>query len=340
MFRNRLHVSLVAIPEAMVSTLSGLYDVLSSLGMVASFTEALPDEPPFDVEIVGRTRAPITLASGLPLTPQRGIDEIARTDIVIVPSVLVPDGEWRSGRHPDLVDWLKTMHGQGALMCSACSGVLLLAETGLLDDQEATIHWVYAPTFKKAFPRVRLHPERVLVATGEREQFVMSGASTSWHDLVLYLIARQLGPAAAQGVAKFFALQWHQDGLAPYVVFDPPTDHGDAVVQDAQAWLGTHFSVAHPVEEMVRRAGLPERSFKRRFKNATGHAPIAYVQRLRVEDARRRLERTAAPIDEIGWRVGYEDPAFFRRLFKRTTGISPGAYRRKFQVPRYGGVEL
>ena len=134
-------------------------------------------------------------------------------------------------------------------------------------------------------------------------------------------------------MARYFALQWHHDGLAPYIVFQGRRDHGDAAIADAQAWLATHFSVANPVEEMVRRSDLAERTFKRRFTEATGFAPIDYVQRLRIEDAKRRLERTDEPVDEISWRVGYEDAASFRRLFKRVTGMTPGAYRRRFQVP-------
>jgi transcriptional regulator GlxA family with amidase domain len=225
------------------------------------------------------------------------------------------------------------MHGRGAQLCSTCSGVLLLAETGLLDGKDATIHWIYAPTFRRNFPNVRLRLDKPLVATGERHGFIMSGASTSWHDLALYVIAQHMGPTIAQSVVKFFAFQGHADGLSPYVVFEPATDHGDAKIRSIQEWLGSHFSVANPIEQAVRQSGIPERSFKRRFKNATGLAPIDYVQRLRVEEAKRRLERTGAPVDEIGWNVGYEDPAFFRRLFKRTTGITAGAYRRKFQIP-------
>src|SRR5690606_30182277 len=143
------------------------------------------------------------------------------------------------------------------------------------------------------------------------------------------------GATVAQDVARFFALQWHQDGLAPYIVFEGRKGHGDLAIQTAQEWLATHFSVANPVEEMIRRSGLAERTFKRRFTNATGLSPIFYVQRLRIEDAKRRLERTEASVDEISWQVGYEEPAFFRRLFKRVTGLSPGAYRRRFKIPDY-----
>jgi transcriptional regulator GlxA family with amidase domain len=328
-----LHVSLVAIPDAVVSTLSGVFDVMNAFSVLPP-----PDvviTRPFEVQIVGIEAGPLTLASRVPVTVQRSIATIEATDIVIVPSILLgPDG-WRKGRYPELVEWVSRMHADGALICSACSGIFLLAETGLFDGTDATVHFGYAGTFAAAFPQVHIHPERVLVVSGRREELISSGASMTWHDLVLYLIARHMGAAAAQSIARFFALQWHQDGLAPYIVFEGRRDHGDTAIQAAQDWVATHFSVANPLEEMIRRTGLAERTFKRRFTAAAGVSPIAYVQRLRIEDAKRRLERTEASVDEISWHVGYEEPAFFRRLFKRVTGLAPGAYRRRFQIPDY-----
>jgi transcriptional regulator GlxA family with amidase domain len=227
------------------------------------------------------------------------------------------------------------MHERGAVLCSACSGIFLLAETGLFDGKDATVHFGYARTFAATYPAVSIHPERVLVISGSHEELVSSGASTTWHDMVLYLTARYAGATTAQEVARLFALQWHQDGLTPYIIFEGKSDHDDAEILSAQQWLSGHFSVANPVEEMVKRSRLAERTFKRRFANATGLTPIAYVQRLRIEDAKRRLERTEASVDEISWRVGYEDAAFFRRLFKRTTGLAPGAYRKRFRIPEF-----
>jgi transcriptional regulator GlxA family with amidase domain len=330
-----LQVSLIAIPEGSISTLHGLYDVLNAFEMLAGLDEAIPAAPPFRVEIVGAAAGPVRLASGLAAQAHRGVADAGETDIVIVPSVVLRPGGWQPGRYPALVEWLARAHRRGALLCSACSGVFLLAETGLFDGRDATIHWIYASAFSTVFPRVRLFPERTLVAAGERGELVSSGASMSWHDLVLYLIARHVGPTAAQTVARFFALQWHRDGLGPYVVFEGRRDHGDAAVLAAQDWFAKHFSVASPVEEAVRRSGIAERTFKRRFTQATRLAPLPYVQQLRVADAKRRLERTREPVDEIGWRVGYEDPAFFRRLFKRITGVSPALYRRQFQIPPF-----
>jgi transcriptional regulator GlxA family with amidase domain len=336
---NPRHVSLVALPDSVVSTLSGIFDVMNAFALMGVSNARAGARVPFQIEIVGEAAGPLTLASGIPIQVQRAAADIETTDIVIVPSVLLRPEGWETRRYPRLVDWLRTMHDRGAVLCSACSGIFLLAETGLFDGKDATVHFAYAAAFAISHPAVRIHPDRVLVISGVREELVSSGASTTWHDLVLYLIARYAGSTAAQEVARLFALQWHHDGLTPYIVFEGKRDHGDAEIQGAQHWLGNHFSVANPVEEMIKRSRLAERTFKRRFTTATGLTPIAYVQRLRIEDAKRRLERTDATIDEISWQVGYEDPAFFRRLFKRTTGLAPGAYRKRFRIPDFAHPE-
>ena len=332
-----IHVSLVATPDAQVMPLSGIFETLNAFDLLSNFETGLPPRP-FEVEIVAPDDAPMTGASGLSIGGHRPCAEVARTDIAIVPLMMVDGNDWETGRYPGLVDWLRRMNEQGAVLCSACTGVLLLAETGLLDGHEATIHWAFAPTFRRNFPNVRLRTQEVLTTAGERRQFIMTGGVTSWHDLVLYLIARHVGPSAAQGMARLLMLEWHGDGQAPYVSFSPVTDHGDALIAELQTWLEAHYMVANPVEELVRRAALPRRSLERRFAQATGLSPIDYVQAVRIEEARRRLERTTVPVEQIGAKVGYDNTAFFRRLFKRSTRLTPGAYRRKFRMPDIGGA--
>ncbi len=330
---NSRHISLVALPDGVVSTLAGIFDVMNSVALMG--IKSTPASVAFKVEIVGEATGLLELASGVPIQVQRAIDSVMATDIVIVPSVLLHTDSWQKNRYPILIKWLRAMHERGAIICSACSGIFLLAETGLFDDKEATVHFNYAAVFAATFPAVKIHPERVLVISGQHEELICSGASMSWHDLVLYLIARFSGATVAQEVARIFALQWHQDGLTPYIIFEGKLDHGDAEINSAQQWLSANFSVANAVDEMIKQSKLAERTFKRRFVTATGITPIAYVQRLRIEDAKRRLERTNATIDDISWRVGYEDPAFFRRLFKRTTGMAPSAYRKRFCIPEF-----
>jgi transcriptional regulator GlxA family with amidase domain len=162
---------------------------------------------------------------------------------------------------------------------------------------------------------------------------VMSSAGSAWQDLLLYLLNRYAGPEATQALARHLMLPRHVERRTPCIAFVPPKNHEDGLVLQMQDWIEENLTVASPVEAMARQAGLAERTLNRRFKEATGYTPIEYVQELRVERARRLLERTDLPIEEIGWTIGYEDAAFFRRLFKRITDMSPGRYRRRFRVP-------
>ena len=330
-----IRVSIVATPDAMVSPVSGLFETLKGAGpMVASGERDRGAGDPFEVEVVGERGGTIEGPSGLTIGAVRGAAEVDRTDIVIVPSMaLGEEVQWVPGRYPALVAWIRTMHERGATICSACSGGMLTAETGLLDGHEATIHWVTEDYFRERHPEVVLRLDETLVIAGEGGRLITSGAATAWHDLALYLVARHVGPATAQAMARFYLIEWHRDGQAAFQVFAPGTDHGDAVVLAAQRWIAQNYAVASPVTEMVRRSGLTTRTFKRRFRAATGETTISYVQRIRLERAKRALETGNTPIEQISWDVGYEDAASFRRLFKRIVGVTPGDYRRRFQLP-------
>lgn len=325
-----MHVSILGLPEASHSTVAGLADVFSAFRLLRGMNDSIPDNSPFEVCIVGCETA---RTAAMPFRIEKTIGEISHTNIVIVPALLVSTIEWLPDNYSETLDWMKAMHAGGAMLCSACSGALLLAQTGVLKGGEATTHWAYADLFRKHFPEVRLRLEHLLVRTGQRGEIAMSGASGSWHDLALYLIANHVSLAAAQTIAKFLLLEWHVDGQTPFMTFTPHREHADAIVRQAQEWLDTNLSEPNPVERVVHYSGLPGRTFKRRFMRAVGYTPIRYVQQLRIEAAKRRLERTVIPVDRVASLVGYEDPAFFRRLFKRVTGISPAAYRRKLQLP-------
>lgn len=321
-------VSLVAVPESFLSCLLGLYDTFE----VAS-TRIAPGQIAFDVEIVAQSERVESLTSRFPIVPHRTIAQIERTDLVIVPAAVMDTVPWEIGRHPDVLAWLRRMYGSGAVVSSACSGALLLAEAGLLDGHEATTHWNEAGRFQTHFPDVRLDLARELVVAGDDQRLVTAGASAAWHDLALYLISRYSGPEAAQAVAKYFMLQWHTDGQTPYLTFEAETEHGDAAILRAQAWIDQHLSAPGLLAALPDVAGLPERTFTRRFRQATAHAPGAYLQHKRVDEAKALLERTNMPVEEVCWAVGYDDPASFRRLFKRITSVTPGAYRRMFTRP-------
>jgi len=336
----RKRISILAIPDAMVSPVTGLFETLKSAGPFAT-SEDRPDgdRDPFEVEIVGQAAGQIEGASGLTITAHRALEDVAATDVVIVPSMeMHGQGDWVPGRYPRIVSWIREMHAGGAAVGSACTGAMLTAETGLLDGQEATVHWLSEAPFRRRHPEVVVRIDEALVVSGDGGRLITSGTSTAWHDLALYLVARYVGPTTAQAIARFQLLQWHRDGQRAFGVFQAPTDHGDAAILAAQRWIDANHAVAAPVEEMADRSGLAVRTFKRRFKLATGTTPIGYVQRVRVERAKRLLETSRRPIEEISWAVGYEDPASFRRLFKRLTDLTPGEYRRRFRVPELPNV--
>jgi transcriptional regulator GlxA family with amidase domain len=322
-----IQVSLVLIPEVTASTTISLYDVFNLTHVVAEGSVR------FQIRLVGESSGPVMTMSGITLHAETSYAQVPRTDIVILPSVMLPNEQWPAERHVQLAQWLRQQYQQGAILCSACTGVFPLLQTGLFDQATVTCHWAYANNLRRAYPAAKLCIDKTLIVTGPDNRLVMSGASGSWHDLALYLIERFSGPVTASAVAKFFLLNRHPEGQAAYATFQEDTGHGDAAIARVQAWLSEHWRDGVPVEQLARQADMTERSFKRRFKSATGHTPVDYVQHLRIERAKQHLENSMYPVDEIAAKVGYEEPAFFRKLFKRITGLTPRAYRRKFQIP-------
>jgi transcriptional regulator GlxA family with amidase domain len=248
---------------------------------------------------------------------------------VVVGDIALGPGFDPCGRWPEETRWLRERHAAGATVCSICTGAVVLAEAGLLDGEIATTHWSAVPLVARHYPRVRLEPGRIL-APARGERVITSGGASSWEDLALFLIARVAGGPEAVRIAKIFLFGDRSEGQLLYAGARRPRRHDDAAVAGAQAWIGAHYATANPVAQMVARSGLPERSFKRRFRAATGYAPTEYVQTLRIEEAKQMLETGDLATDAVAFEVGYEDPAFFRRLFKRATGVTPARYRQRF----------
>ena len=208
---------------------------------------------------------------------------------------------------------------------------MLLAETGLLDGAEATTHWCAIPLFHTYYPAVKLRPERILAPSGPARRLITSGGSAAWEDLALYLIARYCGEVEAVRAAKIFLFGDRSEGQMLYAARARPRRHDDALVARCQDWIAEHYAVPNPVTRLVAYSGLLERTFTRRFTAATGYSPVEYVQTLRIEEAKQLLETTSEPTDVVAAQVGYEDPAFFRRLFKRRAGVTPARCRQRWQ---------
>jgi len=334
MFHAPVHVSIVVFPECDPSIVYGVFDTLWAAGRFRTNLDGkVPDRPLFTPRLVAAEARPMQLVTGVSIIPQDAIADVARTDVVFVPNVMVDSAADLRKLDRRAIAWIQKMHSGGAQLYAACGGTLVLAEAGLLDGGQATTHWSYAPLFRKQFPNVTLHAERLLVQSGPGHSVLCSGGASSWQDLALLLVAKHGGTEEAIRMSKFFLYQWHRDGQLPYASMIQNVDHGDAVILHCQQWLAQHYQRQDIIAELVRESGLPKRSFDRRFRAATGYSPLAYVQTLRIEEAKQLLETSTVAIEQIGRDVGYEDAASFRRLFRRVTAIAPGDYRRKFQPP-------
>ncbi|MCY1398280.1 HTH-type transcriptional regulator CdhR [compost metagenome] len=271
------------------------------------------------------------------MCPAAALAENPAADIVIVPEIWLGPDDSVAGRHPELMIWLRERFRAGASLYSACSGSILLAESGLLDGCEATSHWGYQELFRRHYPQVHFQAAPNLAFADPAGRVVTAGGSTSWHDLALHIIARHVGPAEALRIAKVYLLKWHAEEQLPFAALVRRSPHADARVRACEEWLAEHFDAHDALQQAVAHAGIPERSLKRRFKAATGASLIERLQDIRVERAKRLLEESEQAVEAISLAVGYEDASFFRRLFKRRTGVSPSQYRRMFQpVGRLG----
>jgi transcriptional regulator GlxA family with amidase domain len=327
-------VSLVVFPECDPSIIYGVYDTLWAAGWLWDSLRGTPsDRRLFEPRLVAAETGPLQLCTGVSILAQDTIADVSRTDIVFVPNVMVQTAEDIKSLDRRLLDWIRRMHAGGAQLYAACGGALVLAEAGLLEGGEATTHWSYAPLFRRLYPGVTLREERILVQGGPGHSVVCSGGASSWHDLALLLIAKHAGTEEAIRISKLFLYQWHRDGQLPYASMIANVDHGDGVIERSQAWLAQNYERADIVAELVRQSGLSKRTFDRRFRAATGYSPLAYIQALRIEEAKQILETGSAPVDAVAREVGYEDTASFRRLFRRFAGMTPGEYRRKLQLP-------
>ncbi len=326
-----LKVAIVGVPEVTASTLYGMFDLFSSPGRDFQFiTTGEPGPQAMQPMIVARTPDAFAAANGVPIKPHHDFSNCPQPDIVCIPDFFVNPGDSVAGQYAEEAKWLAEVHGRGAILASACSGAVLLGEAGLLANCEATIHWGYVKTLTNNYPGVRVKLQQSLVLSGEAQRIVMAGGGSSWQDLALYLIARHVGLAQAIEVAKVYMLQWHDLGQRPFASLMSFRQTDDAVINRCQAWMAENYGTSSPVAAMIEVSQLPERSFMRRFRHATGMTPLDYVQALRLEEAKQMLETGDHPVEAIANEVGYEDASFFGRLFRRKVGLTPAQYRLRF----------
>lgn len=324
-------VHVVAMPNSITSVLTGACDMLGAAGALwTDLVDGRSGTALFELSLVSCDTRPVQGANGVMLVPQLRFADHLPADIIFVPPLWLREDDDAYRNHGDLFAWLRRAHAAGTTITSACTGSLLLAAAGLLDGRDATTHWAFAATMRRNHPRVRVLERHTLVESSHGGgRVITAGAHASWHGLVLHLVRMHGGLEAAAQLARVFLLRTAESQHAQSSGVLRRL-HGDAAVSAAEDWLHENFAQDTALERVVAHARIGRRSFTRRFREATGMTPIAYLQAVRVEHAKTALLVPDRRVDEVANAVGYEDPGYFSRIFKRATGMTPAAYRRQF----------
>ncbi|AZZ90295.1 helix-turn-helix domain-containing protein [Hahella sp. KA22] len=339
-----MKIVLLALPHCAAASVHGILDIFTTANYcharLSGAAGKRPLEPYFNIKVVTQNDQPVIAYNGMAIAPNAAFEE-AEPDLIIVASAIeaitagaaLPE---HLAQFHEAYEWLRRHTERGAVVASACTGSFVLAEAGLLEGKTVTTHWRAAEHFRQRYPEIRLDIDRLLIDSGD---IICAGGATAYIDLSFHLIERFAGQGLATAVSKLHLFDSKRQQQTPYITFYGYKSHKDNAVKKAQEWMESHYAEHFSVDDVAALAGLGGRTFKRRFKEATGENPINYLQQLRVEAVKHQLETTLKSSNEIIWEVGYEDISSFRRLFKRATGCTMEQYRKRFSYvtpPRVG----
>jgi transcriptional regulator GlxA family with amidase domain len=314
----------ILVPESAV--LAAIIDPRYMFTAVNQFLESAGKPPLFTVQLVGLTPE-IKLQDGLfTIRVDKLVSEVNTTDLIFVPA-LSGDMQTALTLNKDFIPWINAHYNKGAEVASLCIGAFLLAATGLLNGKKCSTHWLFANEFRAMFPDVTLVDGNIIT---EEHRIYSSGGAMSYWNLLLYLVEKYTDRDTAILASKFFAIDIDRESQAAFMMFQGHKTHEDAEIKQAQAFIEGHFADKITVDELADKYAIGRRSFERRFKKATNNTVAEYIQRVKIEAAKRTLEKSRKNINEVMFDVGYSDTKAFRDVFKRITGLTPIDYRNKY----------
>lgn len=281
----------------------------------------------YKVQLAGATREVKLDDGAFTITSDVLIDEVKRTDLVIIPP-LFGDMQTAIALNQKLKPWIETQYTKGAEVASLCLGAFMLASTGLLRGKKCSTHWGYISQFREMFPDVDVVDGSIIT---EENRLYSSGGANSYWNLLLHILEKHTSREIAVTAAKFFAIDIDRNSQSAFIIFQGQKTHKDAEVLRSQEIIEQQVSAKIGVDELADKVAVGRRSFERRFKAATGNTVLEYIQRVKVETAKRSLENAQTPILEVMEEVGYTDVKAFRSVFRKVTGLSPAEYRQKYQ---------
>ena len=321
------HLSIV-IPEGHL-ILDTIVGTLNLFRMANSYAKRIgkAQEDIFAIDLVSRAKDPIVCHQFFAVQPTKTLTEVEKTDLIIITSI-TGNMEKALAQNEDLIHWIKEKRmTDDAKVASLCRSAFILAETGLLNDKSCTTHWAVHPEFAQKYDKVRLLPERII---SEDNGIYTSGGAYSFLNLVIYLIEKYYGRETAIWCSKMAEIDFDRDNQSQFIIFSGQKEHSDEAIKEVQQYIEDHFEEKLNVESLAQQFAISTRNFIRRFKKATQNTPFEYIQRVKVEVAKKRFESSPLNITEVMYQVGYNDEKAFRKTFKKYTGLSPLEYRKKY----------
>lgn len=321
------HISiLVPAGDSILDTIIGSYGLLRMANSHCKRTRHL-EEDYFSIDLVGLSHEPVSYQGLFQVTPTKTIDEIPRTDLIIV-SAISGDLEKEIENNRAFIPWItKQRIEHDVEIASLCKGALLLAETGLLNGKACSTHWTAHELFRRRYPKVTLMPEKII---SEDRGIYSSGGAYSFLNFMIYLIEKYCGRETAIWCSKVAEIEFDRLGQSQFMIFSGQKEHEDEPIQKAQAFIEENYDQKLNIDDLASRFAISSRSFLRRFKKATANTPLEYIQRVKIEAAKKRLESSTDNITQVMYDMGYIDSKAFRNMFKKYTGLSPVEYRKKY----------
>ena len=317
------HVSILVPYEAVMAS---IVDPRTMFAGVNDFLEAAGKQPLFKVQLVGHSKQVKLTGGQFSVYTDALLESVDKTDLVIIPA-LGGDLKTTLKKNKEYVTWIVKQYNQGAEVASLCVGAFLLASTGLLNGKECSSHWLTANQFREMFPEVNLVDGRIVT---EQQGLYSSGGATSYWSLLLHLVEKYAGREMAITAAKIYALEIDRKSQSPFAMFNGQKKHEDEPIKQAQEFIENNITEKILVEDLAVKYAIGRRHFERRFKKATNNSPAEYMQRVKIEAAKKQFESSSKNVNEVMYDVGYSDSKAFRTLFKKITGLSPIDYRNKY----------
>lgn len=297
-----------------------------SFSTANEFLSAFGKAPIFEVEYVGLHEYVSANSGECTLKTSHLLQDVTETDLLIIPPTF---GDTAKGiaANAEAIPYFKTLYSKGSSLASLCIGAFLLAETGLLSGKKCSTHWAYINEFKARYADVEVEDGAIIT---EHDNIYSSGGANSLWNLLLYLIEKYSDRETAIMVSKYFALDIGRDSQSQFAIFRGQKNHGDEGIHKVQDYIEEHYEDKITIDSLANLINTGRRTFERRFKEATNNTPIEYIQRVRIEAAKKSFEASRKNVSEIMFDVGYTDTKAFRDTFKKITGLTPIEYRNKF----------